>query len=102
MYKVFIDGAEGTTGLRIHERLAGRADLELIKLPEAERKSAAARAERSPTTPPPTAHTQSERVKPAASIRERRFSRTGKDLLDSPCGIVTTVGSLHDLATVFA
>ena len=45
MHKVFIDGAEGTTGLRIHERLAGRADLELIKLPEAERKSAAARAD---------------------------------------------------------
>ena len=45
MYKLFIDGREGTTGLRIAERLAGRSELELIILPEAMRKDPAARAE---------------------------------------------------------
>lgn len=43
MKKVFIDGSAGTTGLRIRERLAGRADLEVVALPEAERKDPAAR-----------------------------------------------------------
>ncbi len=45
MTKVFIDGSAGTTGLRIHERLAARADLTLLTLPEALRKDADARAE---------------------------------------------------------
>lgn len=36
--KVFIDGSVGTTGLRIHERLSSRQDIELIKLPEEQRK----------------------------------------------------------------
>ena len=43
MTKVFIDGSAGTTGLRIYERLSGRTDLELIKLPEELRKNADAR-----------------------------------------------------------
>lgn len=43
MHRVFIDGKEGTTGLRIHERLASRADVTLISLPEAERKDPEAR-----------------------------------------------------------
>ncbi len=41
--KIFIDGHVGTTGLRIHEWLAGRADLELLTLPDAQRKDGAAR-----------------------------------------------------------
>jgi N-acetyl-gamma-glutamyl-phosphate reductase len=41
--KIFIDGAAGTTGLEIRERLAGRPELSLIVLGEAERKDAAAR-----------------------------------------------------------
>ncbi|BBH46641.1 N-acetyl-gamma-glutamyl-phosphate reductase [Pseudomonas sp. KU43P] len=35
---VFIDGDQGTTGLQIHARLQGRDDLQLLTLPEAERK----------------------------------------------------------------
>ncbi|MCQ2403845.1 MAG: N-acetyl-gamma-glutamyl-phosphate reductase [Lentisphaeria bacterium] len=41
--KVFIDGSAGTTGLRIHERLASRADIELIVLSEEYRKDKNAR-----------------------------------------------------------
>jgi N-acetyl-gamma-glutamyl-phosphate reductase len=41
--KIFIDGAAGTTGLEIRERLAGRNDLSLITLSDAERKDALAR-----------------------------------------------------------
>lgn len=43
--KVFIDGAAGTTGLEIRERLAGRRDLEVVQLPDADRKNARARRE---------------------------------------------------------
>ncbi|NYF31542.1 MULTISPECIES: N-acetyl-gamma-glutamyl-phosphate reductase [Sphingopyxis] len=42
---VFIDGAAGTTGLEIAERLAGRSEFSLIALDEARRKDAAARRE---------------------------------------------------------
>lgn len=45
MTKVFIDGSAGTTGLRIHDRLSSRNDIQLIKLPEEFRKDSAARAE---------------------------------------------------------
>jgi N-acetyl-gamma-glutamyl-phosphate reductase len=41
---VFIDGAAGTTGLEIRERLAARGDLTVLQLSEAERKKAASRA----------------------------------------------------------
>ncbi len=42
-HSIFIDGAAGTTGLEIAERLAGRSEFTLIALDEARRKDAAAR-----------------------------------------------------------
>lgn len=45
MPKVYIDGHVGTTGLRIYEWMAQRSDVELITVPENERKSAEARRE---------------------------------------------------------
>ncbi|MGV3729328.1 MAG: N-acetyl-gamma-glutamyl-phosphate reductase [Sphingopyxis sp.] len=44
-HSIFIDGAAGTTGLEIAERLAGRSEFTLIALDEARRKNAAARRE---------------------------------------------------------
>ena len=41
--RVFIDGAVGTTGLEIRERLAGRSEFALIVLDDANRKNEAAR-----------------------------------------------------------
>jgi N-acetyl-gamma-glutamyl-phosphate reductase len=38
MYQIFIDGQAGTTGLQIHERLQGRADIELLEIPHTQRK----------------------------------------------------------------
>lgn len=43
--RIFIDGAAGTTGLEIRERLSGRKGLQLVALDEARRKDAAARAD---------------------------------------------------------
>lgn len=45
MTKVFIDGSQGTTGLKIFDRLKTRNDIELIKLPEERRKDIQARKE---------------------------------------------------------
>ncbi len=42
--KVFVDGQEGTTGLQIFDRLAARADIEVIQIDPAKRKDIAARA----------------------------------------------------------
>lgn len=44
-YKVFIDGRHGTTGLKIDERLAGRTDVEILSIPEAQRKDPRVKAE---------------------------------------------------------
>lgn len=43
-YKVFIDGKEGTTGLRIYERFQNRDDIEVITLSEEDRKDPKCRA----------------------------------------------------------
>ena len=41
---VFVDGQEGTTGLRIHEYLAQRADIEVLRIEADRRKDAGERA----------------------------------------------------------
>jgi N-acetyl-gamma-glutamyl-phosphate reductase len=44
VYRVFVDGQEGTTGLRIHEYLAQRDDVEVLKIDADKRKDPAERA----------------------------------------------------------
>ncbi|MBI1397201.1 MAG: N-acetyl-gamma-glutamyl-phosphate reductase [Betaproteobacteria bacterium] len=44
-FKVFVDGQEGTTGLRIHEYLSQRTDVTLLRIDPERRKDVAARRE---------------------------------------------------------
>ncbi|XPS39162.1 hypothetical protein ACN2C3_05650 [Aliarcobacter butzleri] len=37
-YKIFVDGQHGTTGLKIHEMLEGREEIELLSIKEEEKK----------------------------------------------------------------
>ena len=43
-FTVFVDGQEGTTGLRIHEYLAARRDVEVLRIAPEQRKNTAERA----------------------------------------------------------
>lgn len=43
MIKVFVDGQEGTTGLKIHERLAARSDVQMLQIEPEKRKDPKAR-----------------------------------------------------------
>lgn len=45
MTKIFIDGQEGTTGLKILERFENRTDIEMLKIPEEFRKDSKVRQE---------------------------------------------------------
>ena len=45
MNRIFIDGAHGTTGLEIRERLAGRSEIEILDIDESLRKDLSARVE---------------------------------------------------------
>lgn len=42
-YRIFIDGAVGTTGLQVRDRLAAHPDVDAVALPDADRKDAGAR-----------------------------------------------------------
>ncbi len=44
VFKVFVDGQEGTTGLRLLDYLSGRPDVELLRIAEDKRKDPAERA----------------------------------------------------------
>ncbi|MFO7301799.1 MAG: N-acetyl-gamma-glutamyl-phosphate reductase [Acidobacteriota bacterium] len=43
-FRVYVDGQQGTTGLRIHEVLAGRDDIEVLRIDPEKRKDPAERA----------------------------------------------------------
>ena len=45
-YKIFIDGQEGTTGLKINKRLQNRTDLEILEIANEERKNPEVRLEK--------------------------------------------------------
>ena len=43
-FHIFVDGQEGTTGLRIHEMLARRSDVEVLRIDADKRKDPSERA----------------------------------------------------------
>ena len=43
-YRIFVDGQEGTTGLRIHEMLARRSDVQVLRIAPDQRKNIDERA----------------------------------------------------------
>ncbi|NLF46791.1 MAG: N-acetyl-gamma-glutamyl-phosphate reductase, partial [Clostridiales bacterium] len=45
-YSVFVDGAEGTAGLGIHERFKKRNDIEIINIHESQKKDIGERVKR--------------------------------------------------------
>lgn len=45
VHRVYVDGQSGTTGLEIHQRLAGFSDIEILELPQSERKDPVKKAE---------------------------------------------------------
>lgn len=47
--KVFVDGQEGTTGLKIFEYLSARGDIEILRIDEAKRKDVDERRRRPST-----------------------------------------------------
>ena len=46
MKKIFIDGSQGTTGLKIYKRFENRNDIELLHIDEEKRKDPKERAKR--------------------------------------------------------
>ena len=54
-FSVFVDAQEGTTGLRIHEYLAQRADIKVLRIEADRRKDAGERARLTATTARPAA-----------------------------------------------
>jgi N-acetyl-gamma-glutamyl-phosphate reductase len=44
-YKIFVDGQEGTTGLKIHDYLSKRDDVEILQIPSEKRKDVDARGD---------------------------------------------------------
>lgn len=44
-YTIYVDGQDGTTGLKIHERLSKRSDIDLIKIESHKRKDLAERSQ---------------------------------------------------------
>ena len=58
-HRVFVDGQEGTTGLRIHEYLAQREDIEVLRIDPELRKET---AERDPEHPQVVKVTEAELI----------------------------------------
>ena len=81
-FKVFVDGQEGTTGLRLLDYLSGRSDVELLRIAEDKRKDPAERFAtvaplRRALTPYATPQPSSARRRAAADRAPRRAVRLG-------------------------